>query len=96
MSKQLTKDEVYALNSSASNENSKFALTTVDNPFDPFTQFSDWYRFDMLKGYNTCAYLARISMMSDNLSESENNDEKERAIDEILKYDFLMLLKKSL
>ena len=25
--------------------NGSVALTTFDNPFDPFEQFSDWFRF---------------------------------------------------
>ena len=33
-----------------------FAITTVDNPFDPFDNFDSWYRFDMDKGYNSYAY----------------------------------------
>ena len=28
-------------------------LTTVDNPFDPFEQFTSWLLFDKEKGYNT-------------------------------------------
>ena len=64
-------------------------LTTIDNPFDPFDDFDNWYNFDMDKGYNSCAYLARIAYTSDALSDAENNQELERAIDEIIVYDFL-------
>lgn len=64
-------------------------LSTVDNPFDPFDQFDSWYQFDVDKGYNSCAYLARIARTSDQLSDKENDDEVERAIDEIIKYDFM-------
>lgn len=67
----------------------EYALTTFDNPFDPFIQFDAWYRFDCDKGYNSCAYLDRIARTSDQLSEEENNQEIERAIDEIIKYDFM-------
>ena len=28
------------------------ALTTFDNPFDPFEQFNSWFMFDCEKGYN--------------------------------------------
>lgn len=70
------------------------ALTTVDNPYDPFDQFDLWYRFDSDKGYNSCSYLDRIARTSDQLSEEENNQEIERAIDEIIKYDFLNIYKK--
>ena len=69
-------------------------LTTVDNPFDPFEQFTSWFMFDEEKGYHTCSYLGRIARTSDELSEEENELENERAIDEILKYDFRNIYKK--
>ena len=63
-------------------------LTTVDNPYDPQKQFDDWFRYDTEKGYNTCSYLDRIANVSDDLSEEEKDVEYERAMDEIIKYDF--------
>ena len=63
-------------------------LTTFDNPFDPFEQFTSWFMFDVEKGYNSCSYLARIAKLSDDMTESEIDEEIERAIDEIIKYDF--------
>lgn len=69
-------------------------LTTVDNPFDPFEQFDSWFLFDVEKGYNSCAYLGRIAKTSDQLSEEENEMEVEKAIDEIIKYDFMNVYKK--
>jgi hypothetical protein len=69
-------------------------LTTFDNPFDPFNDFTSWFLFDVEKGYNTCAYLDRIAKTSDQMSEEENRQEIERAIDEIIQYDFLNIYKK--
>ena len=69
-------------------------LTTFDNPFNPFEQFDSWYMFDLDKGYSSCSYLDRIAKTSDQLSDEENNSEIERAIDEIIKYDFMNLYKK--
>lgn len=69
-------------------------LTTIDNPYDPFEQFTSWFLFDSEKGYNSCAYLGRIAKTSDQLSEEENDREVERAIDEIIKYDFMNIYKK--
>lgn len=70
------------------------ALTTFDNPFDPFDQFDSWLRYDTDHGYNSCGYLDRIARTSDQLSDEENNREVERAIDEIIKYDFRNIYKK--
>ena len=69
-------------------------LTTYDNPFNPFEQFSSWFLFDVEKGYNTCSYLARIAKLSDEMSQQEEDEEVERAIDEIIKYDFMNVYKK--
>ena len=44
--------------------------------------------FDEEKGYHTTSYLGRIARTSDQLSDEENERETERAIDEIIKYDF--------
>ena len=85
----------------------EFMLTTIDNPFDPFEQFTSWFLFDVEKGYNTswflfdvekgyntCSRLARIANISGELSEKEVDEEIERAIDEIIKYDFTNIYKK--
>ena len=69
-------------------------LTTFDNPYNPFEQFTSWFLFDVEKGYDSCAYLGRIARTSDQLSEEENDLEVERAIDEIIKYDFRNIYKK--
>lgn len=60
------------------------ALTTVDNPYNPFTHFDDWYAFDESKGYCTSGYLARIAKTSDELSEAMNNDAIDEAMDQII------------
>ena len=72
----------------------KCALTTFDNPFDPFDQFDQWFNFDVAKGYNSCSYLDRIARTSSQLSDQENEREIERAIDEIIKFDFGNIYKK--
>ena len=69
-------------------------LTTIDNPYNPFTQFDSWFLFDVEKGYDSCSRLARLARTSDQFTEKENNEEVERAIDEIIKYDFMNIYKK--
>ena len=69
-------------------------LTTIDNPFDPFEQFRNWYMFDVEKGYNSCGKIDRIANYTDFMSEEEKDIETERVIDEIIKHDFLNIYKK--
>jgi hypothetical protein len=64
----------------SSNNNAKIMLSTVDNPYDPFSSFDEWYAFDMSKGYNTLGYLARVTVLSDELTEAQRDDEIDFAI----------------
>lgn len=59
-------------------------LTTVDNPFNPITQFDDWYEYDESKGYCTSGYVARIAKTSDDLSKNDQDLAIQAAIDEII------------
>lgn len=69
-------------------------LTTIDNPYDPFTQFNQWNAFDKGKDYNTCSYLARIAKTSDELSDVDQDQAIEKAIDEIVDLNVLGIYKK--
>ena len=62
-------------------------LSTNDNPYDPFEQFDSWLLFDKEKGYNSCEILARTAKFTDDMTEKEINEETERAIDQIIKFD---------
>ena len=63
--------------------NGSCALTTFDNPFDPFERFSDWFLFDVGKGYNTCSYLARIAKTSEQFSDERLNEQLMRSLNMI-------------
>lgn len=65
-----------------------FMLTTIDNPFDPRTEFDSWLQFDRDQGYNSCGYLDRIANTSSMLSDQENERIVDDAIDEIIANDF--------
>lgn len=71
-----------------------YMLTTTDNPYDPFTQFDDWYAYDERKGYHTCSYVERISKSSSELSPSDQIRVVNDAINEILKFNVLGNYKK--
>lgn len=67
------------------------ALTTVDNPFDPFNEFLDWYLFDMEKGYNSCSILARLTTERDDMTMEEEAADTENAINRLIEADPLNL-----
>ena len=69
-------------------------LSTFDNPYNPFENFDEWLMFDKEKGYNSCEKVARIAQFSDDMSEKEEDEENERAINEIIKHDFTNTYKK--
>lgn len=92
----------------SNNGNQKgYMLTTVDNPYDPYTQFKFWYGFDMQKRVvkgsktsvpiitNCCGKLADEAITSDNFTEEENAIERQRAIDEIIRNDKWNIYKKA-
>lgn len=60
-------------------------LTTVDNPFDPSTQFDEWYAYDTAAGYHSLSLLARIVKTSEALSDADQSQAVEDAIDEIVR-----------
>lgn len=62
----------------------EYMLTTVDNPFNPFTEFDQWFEWDVSHGYNTSSFLARIAIVSNELSEADQVLAIQLAIDEIV------------
>lgn len=71
-----------------------YMLTTVDNPYSPYTQYDDWYSFDERMGYHTPSYLARVVVTSDELSEADQALAIDQAIDEIVEENFLGIYRK--
>lgn len=69
-------------------------LTTIDNPYDPFNQFVEWFLFDTEMGYNTCSRLDRLLTTREDASEKEADIEREAAIDRLIEIDFLNIYKK--
>ena len=67
----------------------EYMLSTFDNPYNPFDQFNLWHLFDIEKGYNTCERLAKFVNLTDDMTQQEIDEETDRAMDEIIKHDFL-------
>lgn len=75
--------------------NVDYMLTTIDNPYDPFEQFTEWFMFDVEKGYYSCSRLARFTNNSNELSQKEEEEDIKRAIDEVIKHDVLDIYKRA-
>lgn len=60
------------------------SLTTTDNPFNPLTNFDEWYAYDLSLGQDTAGYLARIARVSDEMPPHYYNAAVEEAVDEIV------------
>ena len=71
-------------------------LTTIDNPYNYFEQFTSWLMFDKEKGYDTCEYLARFVQprLEDDMTQQEENEIIENVIDEIITLNPLDIYKK--
>jgi hypothetical protein len=59
-------------------------LTTIDNPYHPIKQFDEWYAFDTANGYNTLAYIDRVSLWTPELNPVDETVTNNQAIREIL------------
>ena len=66
-------------------EANEYMLTTYDNPFNPFEDFIIWWKEDLRLGHDCCGLLASVANISDIASQSVNDEDIERAIDEIVK-----------
>ena len=62
----------------------KTMITTIDNPFDPFTQFDAWWNFDTRMGYRTYERIAAIANDSFELLDSQRDYEFEQATNSLL------------
>lgn len=58
------------------------ALTTTDNPHDPFTDYAAWNAYDVAAGYHTAEFLGRIVKDSDQYSDADQEKAIENAVDE--------------
>lgn len=72
----------------------EYMLTTVDNPYDPFNQFDEWYAWDRDAGYHTPSLLGRIVWVSNDISEADQHMQVQSAIDEIVEMNVSGMHKK--
>jgi hypothetical protein len=82
------------VNTSSTESTTEYMLTTVDNPFNPFTEFEQWLAYDAQLGYNTPSFLARVAHISNDLSEPDQALAIQNAIDEIVQENVLGMWRK--
>jgi len=63
----------------------KFLITTIDNPFNPFTESDEWRNWDKTYGYNTYERLVELGHFDSDMTEDEEADEYERAMIRLLR-----------
>lgn len=72
----------------------KVSITTIDNPYNPFDDFNNWFLYDCEKGYYTCNKLARLSKDTESMTQKEEDEAVEEAIDKIIEIDPFNIYKK--
>lgn len=67
--------------------NTAYMLSTRDNPYNPFTEWFEWFSYDIENGWDSCGTLDKFATTSDSLTDNENEEEIEKAIDRIIELD---------
>ena len=66
---------------------SKYMLTTFDNPYNPFVDFRSWYMYDCEKHHNTSSRVARIAQINSEMTQKEIDEAENVAMNFIVRYD---------
>lgn len=62
-----------------------FWITYDKNPYNPFSQFDDWYKWDLAFGFDICGLIARFAPTSaENLTDMENDELINEAIHKVM------------
>jgi hypothetical protein len=68
----------------ADTTNKQYMLTTLDNPYNPFTQYDEWYALDEARGYHSTGLLARYVVTSDALSPADQENAIQQGLNELI------------
>ena len=60
------------------------ALTTIDNPYSPFSRFDSWLNYDTEKGWNCCGYIDRVLSLNKIETSYLNEEEEDKKINEAI------------
>lgn len=65
-----------------------YMITTLDNPFNPYEEWDEWWQYDHQYGHCSWELVDRLANTSDELPDSINEREVDKAIQLILDTDF--------
>jgi hypothetical protein len=71
-----------------------FVLSTIDNPYNPKTQYDEWKSWDEDSGYFTEQYIGRLLEMEGDFDVDDEftlNNLREKVIQDILENDVINL-----
>ena len=66
----------------------EYMLSTYDNPYNPFEQFTLWLMFDKEKGYDSCERMMRLANITEGMTQKEIDEETDRAMNLLIELDF--------
>ena len=46
-------------------------ITTIDNPYNPHTQWDEWYTWDVEHGYDTISKVGRVSFATTEIDDDD-------------------------
>lgn len=64
-----------------------YMVTTIDNPWNPFTNYHNWLDFDMQHGYNTDQWIYILTRGSNDLPKEENEELIDAGVARLLELD---------
>lgn len=66
-------------------DDDEYMVTTIDNPYNYYTHFDQWYAYDTGAGHFTLNFLARVARTSNDLSDEDNAQAVAQAVDDIVR-----------
>ena len=70
----------------------EYKLTTIDNKFDPFTQYDLWHKYDCDMGYYTDETVARIAATSVELSDDDYQLALQQAMIDLMQAEAMIVI----
>lgn len=64
-----------------------YMVTTIDNPWNPFSHYHEWLSYDMTHCYHTDEWIAVLSKTSNDLGTEEQQEQVDAGVDSLLALD---------